>query len=259
MSELAMAVSLGRASGWGTVTGFADLVGHLYVGGSGAWLFSPIPFPRQSQERPTPPPLRLRSHARLASEIKAGAVLAAMDPQLFEAGRRILRRHGASLPPGEEILDPPSEVIDEIGALVGDAEIGCLVTSTDQSWQLLLHDPLPRSWQVLLAGPQRAERGGQVGDLFAREPYQWGLRGDPYAWAAMRERLADVPMPPERHELQALLHHTLREVVGAEAGGPDTEPTYVEEFAHGGISSGMVDLQTWRERLIPILIDRSGL
>jgi hypothetical protein len=37
----------------------------------------------------------------------------------------------------------------------------------------------------------------KVGDLFSREPVQWGLRGDPQVWAAMRQKLAGFPMPSD--------------------------------------------------------------
>lgn len=98
-----------------------------------------------------------------------------------------------------------------------------------------------------------------VGDLFAREPVQWGLRGDPYLWAAMREKLAGVPMPADWFELRDLLYSTFRDIVGAQPDDAEHETVYIEEFAHGGMSSGVVDLPTWRDRLIPILIDRSRL
>ena len=66
-------------------------------------------------------------------------------------------------------------------------------------------------------------------------------------------------MQSDWHELHAILHRSFREVVGVQVDAPNTEPVDVEGFAHGDISSGMVDLQTWRERLIPLLIDRSSL
>ena len=103
------------------------------------------------------------------------------------------------------------------------------------------------------------DHGLRVGGLFAREPVQWGLRGDPYVWAAMRERLADAPMPSDWFELRTLLYATFREVVGVEPEESATETVYLEEYALGGTSSGVVHLPTWRDRLIPILIDRSLL
>ena len=34
-------------------------------------------------------------------------------------------------------------------------------------------------------------------DLFEPEPEQWGLRGDPYAWMAMRDLVRDRPRPAD--------------------------------------------------------------
>ncbi|TDN46510.1 hypothetical protein EDF64_101376 [Curtobacterium flaccumfaciens] len=34
-----------------------------------------------------------------------------------------------------------------------------------------------------------------VGDLFERPPMQFGFRGDPWLWAALRERLAQTSLP----------------------------------------------------------------
>jgi hypothetical protein len=34
---------------------------------------------------------------------------------------------------------------------------------------------------------------------------------------------------------------------------------YREQFAHGGMSSGMISLETWRDQLIPLLAERAEL
>jgi len=110
-----------------------------------------------------------------------------------------------------------------------------------------------------LVEDEMADDALRVGDLFARDPVQWGLRGDPYVWAAMGEKLADVPMPSDWSDLQVLLRTTFRHVVGVEPDESAPDTVYLESFAHGGISSGTVHIPTWRDRLIPILIDRSLL
>lgn len=103
------------------------------------------------------------------------------------------------------------------------------------------------------------DRISRVGDLFEREPVQWGLRGDPYVWAAMRDKLADVLLPSDWFDLRSLLYATFNDVVGVELDETELETVFREEFAAGGMSSGTVDVLTWRDRLIPILIDRSRL
>lgn len=100
---------------------------------------------------------------------------------------------------------------------------------------------------------------GRVSDLFEREPYQWGMRGDPYVWREMRARLEDVELPDRWWTLRSLLAATFRDVVGADLDTSHEDAVHRPEFDHGGMSGGTVDLVTWRTRLLPILIDRSGL
>jgi hypothetical protein len=94
-----------------------------------------------------------------------------------------------------------------------------------------------------------------VAHLFLREPRQWGRRGDPYLWRAMRDRLEDVPLPADFTTVTRLLEEALAAEAGVHPG--ETEgPKFVERFAHGGMSSGVVDVTWWRKTAIPILIDR---
>ena len=92
--------------------------------------------------------------------------------------------------------------------------------------------------------------------LFAPEPEQWGLRGDPYAWRALSAALAGQPKPPGPVELEQALHLTFAQVVGVDLNDPGPETVSVPAFAHGGMSSGMVRLPTWRDSLMPLLIAR---
>ncbi|MDQ1291556.1 MAG: hypothetical protein QG615_1364, partial [Nitrospirota bacterium] len=41
-----------------------------------------------------------------------------------------------------------------------------------------------------------------------------------------------------------------------EQGESGDSGVYREEFAHGGMSSGFVCLEVWRDRLIPLLVSR---
>ena len=36
----------------------------------------------------------------------------------------------------------------------------------------------------------------QAADLFDPEPEQWGLRGDPWVWRALRDHLGEAYLPP---------------------------------------------------------------
>ena len=49
------------------------------------------------------------------------------------------------------------------------------------------------------------ETGHTVDELCWSEPLQWGLRGDPHAWAAMCENVSGVTLPPDDRETRRLL------------------------------------------------------
>ncbi|MFF5973349.1 hypothetical protein ACFY7C_17680 [Streptomyces sp. NPDC012769] len=94
--------------------------------------------------------------------------------------------------------------------------------------------------------------------LFDPEPEVWGLRGDPYVWRTLRDRLAGTDVPPTTEAATALLRAAFAEVVGVDLDTPESS-VYREQYAHGGMSSGVVHLDTWRERLMPMLVERAGL
>lgn len=93
-----------------------------------------------------------------------------------------------------------------------------------------------------------------TGTLFNDEPIQWGLRGDPYLWRAMREHFASIPMPSSVLEFEQkiasafekLTRHTLS----------STENFSVKEFAHGGMSSGWIAPEFWRTQALALLKKR---
>jgi hypothetical protein len=97
-----------------------------------------------------------------------------------------------------------------------------------------------------------------VSALFDPEPKTWGLRGDPYLWRALREPLADTNIPATDGELVSLLRTAFREVTGIDLATEDVSSVYLEEYAHGGMSSGRIHLGTWRDKLIPLLAKRAG-
>jgi hypothetical protein len=58
--------------------------------------------------------------------------------------------------------------------------------------------------------------------LFARKPRQWGLRGDPYAWEAMRIDVQAAERPPDADALLILLDDVFYRRVGVELRADDT-------------------------------------
>ncbi len=97
----------------------------------------------------------------------------------------------------------------------------------------------------------------RVSALFDPEPETWGLRGDPYLWRALRVHLAGKDIPPSAGELISLLHTAFRELAGVDLASDPASSVYREQYTHGGMSSGMISLDTWRERLMPMLAERA--
>jgi hypothetical protein len=90
--------------------------------------------------------------------------------------------------------------------------------------------------------------------LFEPEPTQWGLRGDPYLWQEMKIHFADKPMPPSVDDLVSYLELAFETIT--EKPITTESPFRVERFSHGGMSSGGISPQFWRDTLIPMLVGR---
>lgn len=97
-----------------------------------------------------------------------------------------------------------------------------------------------------------------MADLFDPEPHTWGLRGDPYLWRALREHLSGTGIPASADEVVDLLHAAFGELVGLDLVSDPAPSVFLERYAHGGMSSGMISLDTWRQRLMPMLAERAG-
>jgi hypothetical protein len=93
--------------------------------------------------------------------------------------------------------------------------------------------------------------------LFDPEPQTWGLRGDPWLWRDLRRHLAASEIPPTAGELISMLHAAFRELTGTDLTTGTAAPTYQAHYAHGGMSSGMISLATWRDQLMPLLAERA--
>jgi hypothetical protein len=97
----------------------------------------------------------------------------------------------------------------------------------------------------------------RVSALFDPEPQTWGLRGDPYLWRALRAHLAGQDIPASAGELASVLHAAFRELAGTDLASDPATSAYREQYARGGMSSGMISLDAWRQRLMPMLAERA--
>lgn len=93
-----------------------------------------------------------------------------------------------------------------------------------------------------------------IGQLFETEPLQWGLRGDPYLWAEMRNHFSSILLPATVSELEARIEEAFKFLTGHSLA--EGREFYVSRYAHGGMSSGMVSPEFWRNDALPLLRSR---
>ena len=91
--------------------------------------------------------------------------------------------------------------------------------------------------------------------IFEEKPERWGFRGDPYFWAYLKglAENMDIISPDELEKWIKEAYHT---VSGKALTDKYGDFAVVEEFAHGGMSSGGVDNLWWIEKGIPLLKSR---
>lgn len=94
-----------------------------------------------------------------------------------------------------------------------------------------------------------------VARLFDAHPEQWGLRGDPYLWQELADGFKTTPLPATEHEFEALLADAFQRYT-LDSLKSDQDSIYIERFARGGMSSGHVSLEFWRDQAIPLLMQR---
>ncbi len=91
-----------------------------------------------------------------------------------------------------------------------------------------------------------------LSELFNIQPPNWGLRGDPWLWQDMQKVFSATPFPHSSPELVADIRRIFQEKTGAELT-PSARP-YVEAYAKGGMSSGMISGKWWLNTAIPLLV-----
>ncbi|WP_394552534.1 O-acetyl-ADP-ribose deacetylase [Agromyces sp. MMS24-JH15] len=146
---------------------------------------------------------------------------------------------------------------DAIEAAV--ATIAATRTRVEEVRLVAFDDAVHRQMQAVVLRLFRPPTGaGTVGSLFDRDVAQWGLRGDPYVWRALRARFADTPLPTDWFSLRSLLTRAVEEVIGTPLTSA-ADAVYLPEFDPGhGMSAGAVSPAWWAQTGIPILLDRQA-
>ena len=95
----------------------------------------------------------------------------------------------------------------------------------------------------------------KLSTIFEEKPKRWGFRGDPYFWDYLKERAEHMEMiAPD--ELEAWIKKEYRGLSGRELTDEYGDFAVIQQFAHGGMSSGGVDNIWWMEEGIPLLKGR---
>ncbi len=91
--------------------------------------------------------------------------------------------------------------------------------------------------------------------IFEEKPERWGFRGDPYFWEHLKELAEEMDMvSPD--ELEQWIKQEYLSLSGKAMTGEYGDFAVIEQFAHGGMSSGGVDNLWWLEEGIPLLKSR---
>ncbi len=91
-------------------------------------------------------------------------------------------------------------------------------------------------------------------DIFEKEPFQWGLRGDPFLWQEIKDSIESETKLDTQEDFTNFLNKCFEKVTGynIEKG----KNFYVEKYNLGGMSSGMVSSDFWIEEGFPLLTQR---
>jgi hypothetical protein len=93
-----------------------------------------------------------------------------------------------------------------------------------------------------------------IAEFFNEEPIQWGLRGDPYLWRDMKQQLINIKCPDSVEKFVEIIETTFLNLTGQ----PILHKDFIglAKYSHGGMSSGSVSPEFWREKAIPLLKKR---
>ena len=93
--------------------------------------------------------------------------------------------------------------------------------------------------------------------LFDRTSVRWGLRGDPVLWDALQIHFDQSGLPDSSAAFETALTTRIEGLIGCSlADAPRRIPVRAFFSENGGMSSGMVDRDVWRNSLIPLLLGR---
>ena len=91
--------------------------------------------------------------------------------------------------------------------------------------------------------------------IFEEKPDRWGFRGDPYFWDHLKDIAKNMDLiSPD--ELEQLIKEEYLSLSGKALTDEYMDFAVIQQFAHGGMSSGGVDNRWWMREGIPLLKSR---
>ena len=91
-----------------------------------------------------------------------------------------------------------------------------------------------------------------VSIIFELPPKQWGLRGDPYLWEELQQYFKTISLPCSEASFMQYFASFFQEITNRSFKGDSN--FFVEKYARGGMSSGCISLNFWKEQALPLLI-----
>jgi hypothetical protein len=91
--------------------------------------------------------------------------------------------------------------------------------------------------------------------IFEEKPKRWGFRGDPYFWDYLKNLAENMDMI-SADELEKWIKEEYLSLSGKSLTDEYMNFAVIEQFAHGGMSSGGVDNEWWVNEGIPLLKSR---
>ncbi len=91
--------------------------------------------------------------------------------------------------------------------------------------------------------------------IFEEKPKRWGFRGDPYFWDHLKGLAEDMDII-SADEMEEWIRREYLSLAGKPMTDTYNDFAVIEQFAHGGMSSGGVDNRWWTREGIPLLKSR---
>ena len=96
-----------------------------------------------------------------------------------------------------------------------------------------------------------------VSIIFDKRPTQWGLRGEPFLWDDLEILFSKCDLPISRERFEDILDNFLTDLL--KEAKYKRGVIYIERYAHGGMSSGCINLIDWenerRPQILKLLIE----